>query len=65
MWWSRGSVVVIATDHGLEDRRVEFESRKGEESLLLHFVQTGSGAHRSSYSIGTGGFFPEAKAEGA
>jgi hypothetical protein len=29
----------------------------GQEFSLLHIVQTGSGVHRTSYPIGTGGFF--------
>jgi hypothetical protein len=32
---------------------------------LLHFVQTSSGAHPASYSMGTGGSFPKSKAAGA
>jgi hypothetical protein len=30
---------------------------------LLHVVQTGFEAHPTSYPMGTGGFFPEGKAE--
>jgi hypothetical protein len=33
---------------------MEFDSRK---SYLLHRVQTSSGAHLASYSLGTGGSF--------
>jgi hypothetical protein len=40
----------------------EFESRKGQEFSLLHFVQTGSGVHPTSYPMGTGGSFPGGKA---
>jgi hypothetical protein len=32
---------------------------------LLHRVQTGSGLHPASYSMGTGGSFPGGKAAGA
>jgi hypothetical protein len=58
---SRDTVVCIATNYGLDDLGVEFESRKGQELSLLHVVQTGSGAHPASYSMGTGGSFPGAK----
>jgi hypothetical protein len=34
----------------------EFESRWGQEILLLHVVQTGSGVHPTSYPMGTGFF---------
>jgi hypothetical protein len=34
---------------------LEFESRKRQELSLLHVVQTGSGAHTASYSMGTRG----------
>jgi hypothetical protein len=37
----RGSAVGIVTGYGLHD-----ESRYGQEFLLLHFVQIGSGAHQ-------------------
>jgi hypothetical protein len=44
---------------GLDDREVgEFESRLGQEFSLLHVVQTGSGVHPTSYTMGTGGYFP-------
>jgi hypothetical protein len=39
----------------------EFESRWGQEFSLLHVVQTGSGVHPTSYTMGTGGFSPEVK----
>jgi hypothetical protein len=35
----------------------EFESQWGQKFSLLHVVQTGSGAHRISYPMGTGGSF--------
>jgi hypothetical protein len=37
----------------------------GQEFSLLHVVQTGSGVHPASYSMGTVGSFPEGKAAGA
>jgi hypothetical protein len=43
----------------------EFESRWGQELSRLHVVQTGSGAHPTSYPIGTGFSFPGGKAAGA
>jgi hypothetical protein len=36
-----------------------------QDFSLLHSVQTDSGAHPVSYPMGTGGFFPRGKAEGA
>jgi hypothetical protein len=36
----------------------QFEPRYGQEFSLLNVVQTGSGAHRASYPMGTGGSFP-------
>jgi hypothetical protein len=52
---SRDSVVGIATSYGLDDRESEFESRWGQEFLLLQIVQTGSEVHPTSYPMGTGG----------
>jgi hypothetical protein len=43
----------------------EFESRQGQEFSLLHVVQAGSGAHPTSYPMGTRGSFPGGKAAGA
>jgi hypothetical protein len=40
--------------------RSEFESRYDEFSLL-HVIQTGSGVHPTSYTMGTGVSFPEVK----
>jgi hypothetical protein len=37
------------------------ESRLGQEFSFLHIVQTDSGAHPASYTMGTGGSFPEGK----
>jgi hypothetical protein len=48
---------------GLRAGRSEFDSRQGQEIfLLLHSVQTGSGAHLVSYSMCTGDYFPGGKA---
>jgi hypothetical protein len=46
---SRDSSVGIATSYGLDDRGVG--------------VQAGSGAHPTSYPMGTGGIFPGGKAD--
>jgi hypothetical protein len=40
----------------------EFESRYGEDFYSLHFVQACSSAHKTSYTMGTGGPFSEGKA---
>jgi hypothetical protein len=60
---SRGSSVSIVSDNRLDDRptgvRSPRESKDFSSSLC---VQTDSGAHRSSYSMGTGGPFPGGKA---
>jgi hypothetical protein len=42
----------------------EFESRYDQEFSLLRLVQTGSGTHPVSYSMGIGGSFPGSKASG-
>jgi hypothetical protein len=33
-----------------------FDSRQGQDIFLLHTMQTGSGAHRASYTMSTRGF---------
>jgi hypothetical protein len=40
----------------------DFECRWGQEFLLLHVVQIGSGVHPTSYPMCTGGSFPGGKA---
>jgi hypothetical protein len=47
------------SDYGLDDRaiRVRFPAGANDFSCSL-CVQTGSGAHRTSYPMGTGGPFP-------
>jgi hypothetical protein len=60
---SRDSAVRIATGYGLGDPWVGVkESRQDQEFSLLHSVQTGSGAHPASYTMGTGSSFPGGKA---
>jgi hypothetical protein len=59
---SRDSVVGIATAYGLEDRGCRSSS---SGRVTVHVVQTGSGAHPTSYPMATGGAFPGGKAAGA
>jgi hypothetical protein len=60
---SRYGSVGRATGYLLDDRdsRVGFPVGAGNSSLH-HHVQNGSGAHPSSYPMGTGGYFPGGKA---
>jgi hypothetical protein len=62
---SRDSSVGIALGYGLNDQssRVRFPAGAGNFSLHNR-VQNGSGAHPASYSLGTRGSFPGAKAAG-
>jgi hypothetical protein len=57
---SSGSIV---SDYGLDDRAIGIRSPAGAgdfSSILC--VQTDSGAHPTSYKMGTGGPFPGGKA---
>jgi hypothetical protein len=45
-------VVGIATGYGLDVRWVEVGVAVGSIIFLLHIVQTGSGVHSTSYSVG-------------
>jgi hypothetical protein len=62
---SRDSSVGIALGYGLYGRgsRVRFPAGAGNFSLH-HHVQNGSGAHPSSYAMGTRGSLPGGKAAG-
>jgi hypothetical protein len=60
---SRDSSVGIATDYRLDDRG-SIPGGAGN-FFLRHRVQSGSGAHPTSYPMGTGGFFPGGKVAGA
>jgi hypothetical protein len=59
----RGSSVSIVSDYGLDDRAIKVrspEETKGFSSSLC--VQTSSGAHPASCTMGTGVPLPGAKA---
>jgi hypothetical protein len=59
---SRGSSVCTVSDYGLEDRAIGVPSPAGvEDSSSSLCVQTGSGAHPASCTMGTGGPFPGGK----
>jgi hypothetical protein len=60
---SRGSSVSIVSDYGLDDREIEVRSPAEVKDFSSNLcVQTGSGAHPASCTMGTGGPFPGAKA---
>jgi hypothetical protein len=61
---SRGSVVGIATAHGLVDRGIRALVSVGQEFLLLHIVNTDFEVHSSSYSMGTGTLSKGVKRQG-
>jgi hypothetical protein len=51
------------SDYGLDDRAIEVRSPTGTEDFSSSpCVQTGSGAHPGSYTMGTGGSFPGGEA---
>jgi hypothetical protein len=56
--------VGIATGYGLEDGGVGVRVPVRQEFLRFHFLQTGSGVHPTSYTMGTRGFFLGGKAAG-
>jgi hypothetical protein len=62
---SQDSTVSIATGYKLDAQGVRVRVLVGASFAPLHVVQTGSGAHPASYSIGTGGSFPGCKAAAA
>jgi hypothetical protein len=58
--FSSGSIV---SDYGLDDRAIGVRSPTGAEDFSSNLcVQTGSGAHPASCTMGTGGPFPGGKA---
>jgi hypothetical protein len=61
---SRDSAVGIATCYGLDGRSVGVRAPVRIRFSLLHVFHTGSGAHPTSYPIGTGTVSPEVKRRG-
>jgi hypothetical protein len=62
-WMSRVSSGSIVSDYGLDDRAIGVRSPAGENNFSYSlFIQTGSGAHLASCTMGTRGPFPGAKA---
>jgi hypothetical protein len=60
---SRVSSGSIVSDYGLEDQAIGVRSPPGAQDFPYSlFVETGSGAHPASCTMGTGGPFPGAKA---
>jgi hypothetical protein len=60
---SRGSSGSIVPDYGLDDRSIGVRSPAGAKDFSsILCVQTGSGTHPVSCTIGTGGPFPGGKA---
>jgi hypothetical protein len=60
---SRGSLVSIESVYGLDDRAIEVQPPAQARGFLSNIcVQTGSGAHLASCTMGTGGPFPGGKA---
>jgi hypothetical protein len=60
-----GSSVSIVSGYGLDDRAIEFRSATGAKDFSSNLcVQTGSGAHPASCTMGTGGPFPRESAGG-
>jgi hypothetical protein len=63
---SRDSPVGIALGYGLDDRGSRVRFLAGARNFSLHHrAQNGSGAHPSSYLMGTRGSFSGGKAAGA
>jgi hypothetical protein len=60
---NRRSSVSIVSGYRLDDRAIEVRSSAGAKDFSCSLcVQTGSGAHPASYTVGTGGPFPGGKA---
>jgi hypothetical protein len=60
---SRVSSVSIVSDYGLDDRAIGVRSPAGAKDFSSNLcVQTDSGAHSASCTVGTVGPFPGAKA---
>jgi hypothetical protein len=59
---SRVSSGSIVSDYGLDDRAIGVRSQAGAKDFSsILCVQTGSGAHPASSSMGNGGPFPGGK----
>jgi hypothetical protein len=59
---SRVSSGSIVSDYGLDDRAIGVRSLAGAKDFSSNLcVQTGSGAHPASCTMGTGGPFPGGK----
>jgi hypothetical protein len=59
---SRVSSGSIVSDYGLDDRAIGVRSPAGAKDFSSRLcVQTGSGAHSASCTMGTGGSFPGGK----
>jgi hypothetical protein len=59
-----GSSVSLVSDYGLDDRAIELRySAEATDFSSSLCVQTGSGAHPASCTMGTGGPFPGVKAQ--
>jgi hypothetical protein len=62
LWRSRVSSVSTVSDYGLDDRAIGVRSPEGAKDFSSNLcVQTGSGAHPASCTMGTGGPFPGSK----
>jgi hypothetical protein len=62
---NRDSSVGTALGYGLDNKGSRVRSPEGARNLSLrHRVQNGSGAHPTSYPMGTRGSFPGDKAAG-
>jgi hypothetical protein len=62
VWYQYGSSVSIVSGYGLDGWAIEVSMlSRGERIFPLTRVQTGSGAHPASRTMGTGGPFSGAK----
>jgi hypothetical protein len=61
---SQDSAVGIALATGWTTKGSEFKSCWGQDFSSLHVIQTSSGAHPTSYKMGTRASFPRDKAAG-
>jgi hypothetical protein len=61
--WTRGSSISMVSGYGLDDRAIEVQSPAGAKDFSSSLcVQTASGAHPASCTMGTTGPFPGGKA---